>query len=349
MALDALASILETVLRNCGIGEISRVVTKFEEALDDCGMRIDDWRDAYYRERFPKRMTSTTMASQLMNFEIENLQLRNKAWAEGADQKFRLLSSFELGKKDGHTIMVPKTRNAELVLVNSTLNLKLDPFPSEAVDRIAEENDRLKKQLENLKEQQSSRSNQILCEALENMSDRVKLVEKENGTLSKLLIECEKSNQRLKRQLQICEEETTDRLAAVNSHHKEETSIMKREIYRLQMETTTQREQIESLERELDSGNRIIRGLASRAGLVVDETDSGNESAADSDENDENGSDDDGFDLEDMMDPGEDEQVPRGGENPRRQARMLRMRDEMERIHEEMEIIDLDFDRALNI
>lgn len=349
MALDALASILETVLHNCGISEISRVVTSFEEALDDCGMRIDDWRDAYYRERLPKRMTSTTMASQLMNFEIENLQLRNKAWAEGADQKFRLLSSFELGKKNGHTIMIPKTRNAELILVNSTSDLKLDPFPSEAVDRIAEENDRLRKQLETLREQQSSRSTQILCEALENMSDRMKLVEKENSTLNKLLIDCDKSNQRLKRQLQICEEETTDRLAAVNSHHKEEVSIMKREIYRLQMETTAQREQIESLEKELDDGNRIIRGLASRAGLVVDEADSGNESATDSDEDGESDSDDDEFDLEDMMDPGEDDQVPRRGENPRRQARMLRMRDEMERLREDLEMVDLDFDHALNI
>lgn len=352
MALDALASILETVLHNCGINEISRVVTKFEEALDDCGIRVDDWRDAYYKERFPKKMTSTTMAAQLMNFEIENLQLRSKAWAEGADQKFRLMSSFDIGKKNGHTILIPKTRNAGLVLTNSTTDLKLDSFPSEAVDKIAEENDRLRKQLEDLKHQHHSNSTQILCSALESMSDKVRSLEKENDTLNKLILECDRSNQRLKRQLQICEEETTDRLAAVNSHHKEETSIMKREIYRLQMENTTQREQIEALEMELDNESRIIRGLANRAGLVVDEVDSGNESADGTDDDDNSDLDDNDFDLEDMMDPGEDEQVPRGGENPRVQARMLQMRDQhemIERLREEMEMIDLDFDHALNI
>lgn len=345
MALDALSSILETVLRDCGVNEISRVINRFEEALNDCGMRIEEWREAYYKERFPKRMTSTTMASQLQNFEIENLQLRNRAWAEGADHKFRLLASFEVGKKGENTVLLPKTRNAEIVLLNSTSDLKLDSYPSEAVNKIIEENHRLHQQIKQSKEQDTSNSTQILCEALENMSDRVKLIEKEKETMNKLLLECDKSNQRLKRQLEICEENTTDRLAAVNSHHKEEISIMRREIYRLQMENTSQREQIESLERELDDGNRIIRGLAHRAGLLVDETDSGCEADENSDESDD---DHDEMDLEDMMDPGEDEQVPRGGENPRRQARALRMRDEIERLREEMEIIDLDFDHALN-
>lgn len=345
MALDALSSILETVLRDCGINEISRVVNRFEEALNDCGMRVEEWREAYYKERFPKRMTSTTMASQIRNLEIENLQLRNRAWAEGADRKFRLLSSFEIGRKDGNTVLIPKTRNAEIVLLNSTSDLKLDSYPSEAVDKIVEENHELHQQLEKTREQGSSNSTLILCEALENMSERVKLIEKEKDTMNRLLLECDKSNQRLKRQLEICEENTTDRLAAVNSHHKEEISIMRREIYRLQMENTSQREQIESLERELDDGNRIIRGLAHRAGLLVDETDSGCEADENSDTSDD---DHDEIDLEDMMDPGEDEQVPRGGENPRRQARALRMRDEMERLREDMEIIDLDFDHALD-
>lgn len=345
MALDALSSILETVLHDCGINDISRVINRFEEALNDCSMRIEEWREAYYKERFPKRMTSTTMASQLQNFEIENLQLRNRAWAEGADRKFRLLASFEVGKKGENTVLLPKNRNAEIVLLNSTSDLKLDSYPSEAVDKIIEENHRLNQQLKQSKEQDTSNSTQILCEALETMSDRVKLIEKEKETMNKLLLECDKSNQKLKRQLEICEENTTDRLAAVNSHHKEEISIMRREIYRLQMENTSQREQIESLERELDDGNRIIRGLAHRAGLLVDETDSGCEADENSDASDD---DHDEMDLEDMMDPGEDEQVPRGGENPRRQARALRMRDEIERLREEMEIIDLDFDHALN-
>lgn len=345
MALDALSSILETVLRDCGISEISRVVNRFEEALNDCGMRVEEWREAYYKERFPKRMTSTTMASQIQNLEIENLQLRNRAWAEGADRKFRLLSSFEIGRKGENTVLLPKTRNAEIVLLNSTSDLKLDSYPSKAIDRIVEENHKLHQQLEKTREQGSSNSTQILCEALENMSERVKLIEKEKDTMNKLLLECDKSNQRLKRQLEICEENTTDRLAAVNSHHKEEISIMRREIYRLQMENISQREQIESLERELDDGNRIIRGLAHRAGLLVDDTDSGCEADENSDTSDD---DRDGMDLEDMMDPGEDEQVPRGGENPRRQARALRMRDEMERLRDEMEIIDLDFDHALD-
>nr|ADF57868.1 nonstructural protein NSP3 [Human rotavirus B] len=344
MALDALASILETVLRKCGVNEISRITTKFEEALDDCGMKVDDWREAYYKERFPKRMTATTMASQIMNFEIENLQLRNKAWAEGADRKFRLLSSFEIGNKDGHTILVPKTRNAEILLVNSTSDLKLNSFPSEAVTRLVEENEKLRKQIKHLREQQTSKPTTILCEALENMTEKMKLVEREKETVNKMFLECSRINQRLKKQIQMCEEEATDRLALVNSHHREETLIMKREIYRLQMENVTLKEQIDSIGQELDHSNKIIRGLANRAGLVVDEVDSGNETSEQSDESDHDDHENGESDLEDMMNPGEDERIPRGGENPRRQARMLEMREEMERLHEDMEILNLNFD-----
>nr|Q5K037.1 RecName: Full=Non-structural protein 3; Short=NSP3; AltName: Full=NCVP4; AltName: Full=Non-structural RNA-binding protein 34; Short=NS34 [Human rotavirus B]CAI30288.1 nonstructural protein 3 [Human rotavirus B] len=344
MALDALASILETVLRNCGINEISRVTTKFEEALDDCGMKVDDWREAYYKERFPKRMTATTMASQIMNFEIENLQLRNKAWAEGADRKFRLLSSFEIGNKDGHTILVPKTRNAEILLANSTSDLKLSSFPSEAVAKLAEENEKMRKQIEHLREQQTSKSTATLCEALENMTERMKLIEREKETVRRMFLECDKTNQRLRKQIQICEEEATDRLVLVNSHHREEILIMKREIYRLQMENVTLKEQIDSIEQELDHSNRIVRGLANRAGLVVDEVDSGNETSDLSDDSDHDDHENSESDLEDMMDPGEDERIPRGGENPRRQARMLQMREEMERLHEDMEILNLNLD-----
>lgn len=347
MALNALASILETVLVECGVPDAARVMNRFEAALDDCGIKIEDWRDAYYKERLPKRMTSTTMSTQLMNLEIENLHLRNKAWAEGADRKFRLLSSFELSTKDNHTILVPTTRNAEIILANSTSELKLSDHPSQAVDRLVQRNHELTEKINQLESaKQSDNSTIILCKAVEDMSEKLKAAEKEASDLGKLLQECDRSNARLKRQLQICEEETTDRLAAVNAHHKEETDIMKREIYRLQMLNAQLNDRNAVLEEQHGHHLDMIRGLANRAGLVADEVDSGHETEDSDDDSSEEDSDDE-FDIEDMMEPGDDEQRPRGGENPRRQARLRQMNDELENMIEDLHILDEEFDNAL--
>lgn len=341
MALNALASILETVLAECNTPDIARIMNRFEDALYDCGMRVEDWRDAYYKERLPKRMTSTTMSTQLMNLEIENLHLRNKAWAEGADRKFRLMSSFDLSTKNGHTILVPKTRNAEIILANSSSELKLSDHPSQAVDRLVQKNHELTEkiiQLESVK--QDSNSTVILCKAIEDMSEKLKSVEKEASNFEKLLLECDRSNTRLKKQLQICEEETTDRLAAVNAHHKEEIEIMKREIYRLQMLNAQLSDRNLILEEQHGHHLDIIRGLAARAGLVADEVDSGIETE-DSDEDSSEEEEDDDFDIEDMMEPGDDEQRPRGGENPRMQARLRQMNNGLEGNGDDFDIEDL--------
>lgn len=347
MALNALASILETVLVECNVPDVARVMNRFEDALYDCGMKLEDWRDAYYKERLPKRMTSTTMSTQLMNMEIENLHLRNKAWAEGADKKFRLMSSFEMSTKNGHTILVPKTRNAEIILANSSSELKLSDHPSEAVDKLIMKNHELTEEINQLKSAaRGTNSTTILCKAVEDMSEKLRKAEKESSDLKKLLCECDRSNAKLKRQLEICEEETTDRLAAVNAHHKEEVDIMKREIYRLQMLNAQLNDRNTALEEQQEHHLGMIRGLANRAGLVADEVDSGHETEDSDDDSSEEESDDD-FDIEDMMEPGDDEQRPRGGENPRRQARLRRMNDELENMIEDLHILDEEFDNAL--
>lgn len=341
MALNALASILETVLTECNTPDIVRVMNRFEDALYDCGMKIEDWRDAYYNERLPKRMTSTTMSTQLMNLEIENLHLRNKAWAEGADRKFRLMSSFDLSTKDGHTILVPKTRNAEIILANSSSELKLSDHPSQAVDRLVQKNHELTERVAQLESAgQNNNSTIILCKAVEDMSEKLKTAEKEASDLGKLLQECDRSNARLKRQLQLCEEETTDRLAAVNAHHKEEVEIMKREIYRLQMLNAQLNDRNLVLEEQHGHHLDMIRGLAARAGLVADEVDSGVETEDSEDDSSEE-EDDGDFDIEDMMEPGDNEQRPRGGENPRRQARLRQMNAGMEAGADNIDIGDL--------
>nr|AUG44877.1 non-structural protein 3 [Rotavirus B] len=266
MALNVIVSVLESVLHKLHIEKFNEVTAEFKEALHDCGIRVDDWRDAFYNERIPKPMSSTSMAIQLKNFELEVLQLRNKAWLEGADRKSRLFSSFDISSKNGHTVLMPKTRNAQLMLANSVADLKIRNGSSEIIDDLIKKNEELTRQLSQfMAATENPRELQITYKI---EAANAKLTE-----LSDLLKVCQNECIKLQKRLAFQEEQTEDRLTAVNAHHAEEKEIMRREIERLNTVNVCMNEYNNVLEKQHARNLKIIRGLAIRANLLVDDSD----------------------------------------------------------------------------
>lgn len=270
MALNVIVSVLEGVLQKFQVDDTNGISNEFKSALEDCGIKIDDWRDAYYRERIPKPMSSTSMAIQLKNFETEILQLRNKAWNEGADRKERLMSSFDISSKKGHTILVPKTRNAQLVLANSVSDLRLSNNHSDVIDDLIKRNDELTKEIDELKNIQIS----TLESGELNISYQLQAVSAKVTELSDLLKVCENECIKLQKRLTFQEEDFEDRITAINSHHEEEKKILKREINRLNTYSKGVTEYNNFLEKQHEKNIKIISGLAARANLLVDDSDS---------------------------------------------------------------------------
>lgn len=270
MALNVIVSVLEGVLSKFQVDNTREILSEFKLALEDCGIRIDDWRDAYYRERIPKSMSSTSMAIQLKNFETEVLQLRNKAWNEGVDRKERLMSSFEISNKKGHTVLVPKTRNAQLVLANSVSDLRLSNNHSDVIDDLIRRNDELTREIEELKNIQIS----TLESGELNISYQLQAVSAKVTELSDLLKVCENECIKLRKRLAFQEEDFEDRITAINTHHEEEKKILKREISRLNTYSKGMTEYNNFLEKQHERNIKIISGLAAKANLLVDNSDS---------------------------------------------------------------------------
>lgn len=270
MALNVVVSVLEGVLSKFQIDNKKEISNEFKLALEDCGIKLDDWRDAYYQERIPRPMSSTSMAIQLKNFEIEVLQLRNKAWNEGADRRERLMSSFDISNKKGHTILVPKTRNAQLVLANSVSDIRLSNNHSDVIDDLIKRNDELTKEIDELKNVQIS----TLESGELNMSYQLQAVSAKVTELSDLLKVCENECVKLQKRLVFQEEDFEDRITAINSHYEEEKKILKKEIDRLNMYSKSMIEYNNFLEKQHERNTKIISGLAARANLLVDDSDS---------------------------------------------------------------------------
>lgn len=266
MALNVIVSVLENVLNELNVGKSDVITGKFKEALDDCGIRVDSWRDAFYNERIPRPMSSTSIAMQLKNFELEVLQLRNKAWQEGADRKTRLFSSFDISSKNGHTVLVPKTRNAQMMLANSVADLKIRNGQSEVIDDLIKKNEELTRQLDQLTmAADNPRELQITYQV---EAANAKLTE-----LSDLLKVCQNECVKLQKRLTFQEEQTEDRIAAVNAHHAEETKILRKEIERLNTVNACVKDYNDVLEKQHARNLKIIRGLALRANLLVEDSD----------------------------------------------------------------------------
>nr|AUG44894.1 non-structural protein 3 [Rotavirus B] len=270
MALNVIVSILEGVLNKFQVDNMKEISNEFKLALEDCGVRINEWRDAYYRERIPKPMSSTSMAIQLKNFENEVLQLRNKAWNEGADRKERLMSSFEISNKKGHTILVPKTRNAQLVLANSVSDFRLSNDHSDVIDDLIKRNDELTREIDELKNNQIS----TLESGELKISYQLQAVSAKVTELSDLLKVCESECVKLQKRLVFQEEDFEDRITAINTHHEEEKKILRREIDRLNTYSKGITEYTDFLEKQHERNTKIISGLAARANLLVDDSDS---------------------------------------------------------------------------
>nr|AXF38737.1 MAG: non-structural protein 3 [Ruddy turnstone rotavirus] len=118
---------------------------KFIEILNDQGSDVDAWKRCYDSERLPKRMTKSTLAIQNSNLEKEVRLLRAKAYVEGYEKDKRTLSSFKVERNEsGHTILSPQTRLAEIILLNSTSDLKLSSPPTDYIEHLEDEVAKLK-------------------------------------------------------------------------------------------------------------------------------------------------------------------------------------------------------------
>nr|BAW98436.1 NSP3 [Bovine group B rotavirus] len=238
MALNAVASILGSVLYKHEIDDQLKIIEDFIHAMKDCGMMLDNWRDAYYKLRIPKPMTGTTMAIQLKNMETEVLRLRHESWKNGETMKDRLLQSFDVGKKNGYTILLPKTRNAEVVLLNSTVDMKLNPFPSDVIDDLIKKNSELENSIKAIQDEANTK-----------IKYQEELIEERDRIMSGM-------NQQitmLKKKIIFLQEDHKERLELINQHHEEEKKIYKREISELRLENGTLNLTISTLNKQFDN------------------------------------------------------------------------------------------------
>nr|BAW98434.1 NSP3 [Bovine group B rotavirus] len=238
MALNAVASILGSVLSKHEIDDQLKIIEDFIHAMKDCGMMLDNWRDAYYKLRIPKPMTGTTMAIQLKNMETEVLRLRHESWKNGETMKDRLLQSFDVGKKNGYTVLLPKTRNAEVVLLNSTVDMKLNPFPSDVVDDLIKKNSELENSIKAIQDEANTK-----------IKYQEELIEERDRIMSEM-------NQQitmLKKKIIFLQEDHKERLKLINRHHEEEKKIYKREISELRLENGTLNLTISTLNKQFDN------------------------------------------------------------------------------------------------
>lgn len=268
MALNVIASILEGVLGENGVNNVQDITSKFKDAMTDCGIRIDEWRDAYYRERIPKPMNNTSMMTQLKNLEIEVLQLRNSAWRDGGDRRARTLAGFDISSKNGHTILVPKTRNAQLMLANSVFDIKLRNNQSDIIDDLIKKNDELVKKMEEMQMR-----NYTETESNTSMFEQLKEAKNKAAELTALLERCESENLKLAKQIKFNEENAEDRIELINAHHMKEVSLLRKEIERMAIHTAQLADYNDLLEAQHDRNMRIIRGLAKKVNLDVEESD----------------------------------------------------------------------------
>nr|AXF38721.1 MAG: non-structural protein 2 [Rotavirus G] len=130
-----IADVVSVVAHNFGLQCKDEFKAACLDALNDAGVNVDEWRDSYYSHRFPPRMTASTMAFQLRNMEVEIKQLRLKAYEEGYNRGKRTLSAFDVTQEEGHTVLKPKTRLAEIILQNSRGELKLSGIPNGELER----------------------------------------------------------------------------------------------------------------------------------------------------------------------------------------------------------------------
>lgn len=135
-----------------------KMYREFREAASDSGLaeNVNNWRDAFYGMRMPKRMTHTTVNIQMQNLEQEVLLLREKNYLDGVTRKMRTLNGFEIEKNSkGHTVLKPTTHLSKLILANTQReDLCLSGLPSQSFEKLCRDLEIAKK------------DNEILAKAL---------------------------------------------------------------------------------------------------------------------------------------------------------------------------------------
>ncbi|AFL91900.1 NSP3 [Rotavirus G chicken/03V0567/DEU/2003] len=120
------------------------------EKMNDAGIDLDKWKQAFDGARLPQRMTKSTLAIQNTNLEKEIVMLRAKEHRHGYDKNKRTLANFDVERKNGNTILTPKTRLAEIILLNSTRDLKLSAPPSDYIEELEDKVAQLEEERLNL-------------------------------------------------------------------------------------------------------------------------------------------------------------------------------------------------------
>ncbi|ASV45162.1 non-structural protein 3 [Rotavirus G] len=316
-----IADIVSRAAEKFGVNgeEMSAVVV---DMMSDSGISIDEWREAYYEKRFPKKMTASTMAFQIKNLETEVKSLRIRAYEEGYNREKRTLSSFGIRQEDGKTVLEPKTRLAEIILQNTKGNLKLSGIPKQQYEQnlidletmrrentdLIIMNSGLRAAIKDLEEKNTALATRNMTLEHDMEQTEIQMQEKIDH-LEERLAEL-KPEQELKKEITQLEVRLHDAEKAMEQEldkvRREVRGQANREMMELRIELRTARRQLqervdvfEDMEErivELEDENRrleqMVRGLAERANLEV-------ESDYDNDfrETDESSDDDDDFDV----------------------------------------------------
>nr|ALX72691.2 NSP3 [Porcine rotavirus H] len=138
LVCDALATLTRNVYGDNE--ESAKFCRMFRTMITDSGLyqNINNWRNAFYKERMPKRMSHSTVSIQIQNLEREILKIREEGFCNGWDRKKRTLSAFDIGEnKDGHTILIPTTHLSKIILENScNADFVLPKVPDKLVENL---------------------------------------------------------------------------------------------------------------------------------------------------------------------------------------------------------------------
>nr|BBC18356.1 Nonstructural protein 3 [Porcine rotavirus H] len=162
LVCDALATLTRNVYGDNE--ESAKFCRMFRTMITDSGLyqNINSWRNTFYKERMPKRMSHSTVSIQIQNLEREILKIREEGFCNGWDRKKRTLNAFDIGEnKDGHTILIPTTHLSKIILENScNADFALPKIPDELVENLRSEleeekrcNDLFRETVTKLKEQ----------------------------------------------------------------------------------------------------------------------------------------------------------------------------------------------------
>nr|AYH64827.1 NSP3 [Rotavirus I] len=188
-------------------------LAKVQDVMHDSGVseQLNKYRKAYEQEWFPTGTYSSTKF-RMYNLEKEVVKLRGMLYANGLGKRERALNDFDVGTDErGHTILLPKTKLAELMITNTKdAGFKLNAVPDQEFEKVSAE-------LENAK--------------------------------------------------RICNDLIEQNKTIIN-----ESNLMFGRIGSMEKMIKDLKEELKSADEHIDYQDKMIQGLANRAGLIVDVT-----------------------------------------------------------------------------